>query len=83
MQRLVNLSASVEQLVEFALLALRDTLPAEDNLTKKVSGRSYFDFIKRKHSNLYFGHLGSNLVCFFDEQIRLAIRTLKITQFFE
>ncbi|VDD87704.1 unnamed protein product [Enterobius vermicularis] len=27
--------ASVEQLVEFALLALRDTLPAEDNLTKK------------------------------------------------
>lgn len=29
-------AASVEQLVEFALLALRDTLPAEDSLSKKV-----------------------------------------------
>ncbi|VDP21217.1 unnamed protein product, partial [Onchocerca flexuosa] len=28
-------AASLEQLVEFALLALRDTLPAEDSLSKK------------------------------------------------
>lgn len=28
-------TANIEQLVELALLALRDTLPAEDNLTKK------------------------------------------------
>lgn len=30
-------AASLEQLVEFALLALRDTLPAEDSLSKKVN----------------------------------------------
>ncbi len=30
------LPASTDQLIEHALLALRDTLPAEDNLTKKV-----------------------------------------------
>ncbi|VDM11218.1 unnamed protein product [Wuchereria bancrofti] len=29
-------AANVEQLVEFALLALRDTLPAEDSLSKKI-----------------------------------------------
>lgn len=32
--------ANLEQLVEHALLALRDTLPPEDNLTKKVNARS-------------------------------------------
>jgi len=29
--------ASLEKLVEHALLALRDTLPAEENLTEEVS----------------------------------------------
>ncbi|KHN71379.1 Proteasome subunit alpha type-1 [Toxocara canis] len=29
-------NANIDQLVELALLALRDTLPAEDNLSKKV-----------------------------------------------
>ncbi|VDN33716.1 unnamed protein product [Gongylonema pulchrum] len=30
-----TLATNLEQLVEYALLALRDTLPAEDNLSKK------------------------------------------------
>lgn len=38
-------SASVEQLIEYALIALRDTLPAEDSLSNKVTGFLYIGIV--------------------------------------